>query len=143
MAGGVPVLLRVERMMPVFTHTRGGPIEPNSLLPHWYAAQRACGNRVCGLYSTKDTFVTTALEAGVTIAWLETQTGVNYLTLHRHYGRWMPSEAGRELDRFATLDPELFASTSPTVVTGNKPDRAQRREELAISAPSKCERGDS
>ena len=128
MAGGVPVLLRVERMMPVFTHTRGGPIEPNSLLPHWYAAQRACGNRVCGLYSTKDTFVTTALEAGVTIAWLETQTGVNYLTLRRHYGRWMPSEAGRELDRFATsirsfslpLRPRLLPVTSPTGHNGEK-----------------------
>jgi len=60
---------------PVFANTRGAPIEPNSLLPHWYAAQRALGVRVRGLYSTKDTFVTTALDAGVKIAWLETQTG--------------------------------------------------------------------
>jgi integrase len=132
--------LRMEPELPVFTHTPGGPIEPNSLLPHWYAAQRASGVRVRGLYSTKDTFVTTAPEAGVTIAWLE--TGVNYLTLRRHYGRWMPTDAGRELDRFATLDPELFASTSPTFVTGNKADREQRQEKLAMSAPSKCERGD-
>ena len=29
------VPLRVGPMMPVFAHTRGGPIEPNSLLPHW------------------------------------------------------------------------------------------------------------
>jgi len=56
-------------------------------LPHWYAAPRALGLRVRGLYSTKDTFVTTALDAGVKIAWLETQTGVNYLTLRRHYGK--------------------------------------------------------
>jgi hypothetical protein len=88
--------------------TLGGPIEPNSLLPHWYAAQRALGLRVRGLYSTKDTFVTTALDAGVKIAWLETQTGVNYLTLRRHYGKWMPSDGGRELERFAALDPTLF-----------------------------------
>src|SRR5262245_60013175 len=142
MAGGVPVLLRVERMMPVFTHTRGGPIEPNSLLPHWYAAQRACGNRVRGLYSTKDTFVTTALEAGVTIAWLETQTGVNYLTLRRHYGRWMPSDVGRELERFAALDPGLLAEFTPPVVTGNKRDREQRRETPPIPRISRCERGD-
>jgi hypothetical protein len=77
-------------------------------LPHWYAAQRALGLRVRALYSTKDTFVTTALDAGVKIAWLETQTGVNYLTLRRHYGKWMPSDGGRELERFAPLDPTLF-----------------------------------
>src|SRR5262249_10745576 len=51
-----------------------GPLDPNAFLPHRYAAQRACGIRVRGLYSTKDTFVTTALDAGVTIAWLEQQT---------------------------------------------------------------------
>ena len=56
--------LRVTPEDPVFTHTRGGPIELNSLLPHWYAAQRANGIRVRGLYSTKDTFVSTALQAG-------------------------------------------------------------------------------
>jgi hypothetical protein len=88
---------------------------------------------VRGLYSTKDTFVTTALEAGVTIAWLETQTGVNYLTPRPHYGRWMPSDAGRELDRFATLDPELFASSSPAFVTANKLNREQRQEQLTSS----------
>ena len=100
--------LRVEPTTPVFPNTRGAPIEPNSLLPHWYAAQRALGIRVRGLYSTKDTFVTTSLDAGVKIAWLETQTGVNYLTLRRHYGKWMPSDGGRELERFAPLDPTLF-----------------------------------
>jgi len=31
---------------------------------------------VRGPYSTKDTFVTKALDAGVTIAWWEQQTGV-------------------------------------------------------------------
>jgi hypothetical protein len=100
--------LHVEPATPVFPNTRGAPIEPNSLLPHWYAAQRALGLRVRGLYSTKDTFVTTALDAGVKIAWLETQTGVNYLTLRRHHGKWMPSDGGRELERFAALAPTLF-----------------------------------
>src|SRR5262249_59331542 len=82
--------LRTEPSTPVFTNTLGKPIEPNSLLPHWYACQRALGIRILGLYSTKDTFVTTALQAGVKIAWLETQTGVSYATLRRHYGKWLP-----------------------------------------------------
>jgi hypothetical protein len=77
-------------------------------LPHWYAAQRALGIRVRGLYSTKDTFVTTALDANVKIAWLETRTGVNYLTLRRHYGKWMPSDGGRELELFARRPDALW-----------------------------------
>jgi len=133
--------LRMEPELPVFTHTRGGPIELNSLLPHWYAAQRASGVGCVDSTRRRTPSSRPRLEAGVTIAWLETQTGVNYLTLRRHYGCWMPSDAGRELDRFATLDPG-FASTSPAFVTGNKADREQRQEKLAMSAPSKCEMGD-
>ena len=100
--------LRVTAELPVFTNTHGTAIEPNSLLPHWYAAQRGLGIRVRGLYSTKDTFVTMALQAGVRIAWLETQTGVNYATLRRHYGKWMPTDGASELERFRALDPALF-----------------------------------
>jgi hypothetical protein len=43
---------------------------------------------VRGIYCTKDTFVTTALKAGVKVAWLENRTGVGYATLKRHYGKW-------------------------------------------------------
>jgi len=119
--------LRVEPTAPVFAHTRGGPIEPNALLPHWYAAQRACGIRVRGLYSTKDTFVSTALELGATNAWLEQQTGVAYATLRKHYGKWMPEDRERELRRFAEAAPWLFSLStkvgSTHRVTGNKPRR--------------------
>jgi integrase len=142
--------LRVEPTMPVFHNTRGGPIEPNSLLPHWYAAQRACGIRVRGLYSTKDTFVTTALDAGVKIAWLEQQTGVNYATLRRHYGKWMPSDAARELERFATVDPSLLSS-DPRASARREPGElappgpatgATRKKSARIPGVAKCERGD-
>jgi integrase len=100
--------LRVTPEMPVFTNTVGKAIEPNSLLPHWYACQRALGIRVRGLYCTKDTYVTTALTVGAKIAWLEQQTGVAYATLRRHYGKWIPTEGESELSRFAALDPGLF-----------------------------------
>jgi len=95
---------------PVFTSTTETPIEPKSFSEHFYRAQRALSIRPRGLYCTKDTFVTTALEAGVKIAWLEQQTGVRYETLRKHYGRWMPREAGSELRRFAALDRSLFGS---------------------------------
>ncbi len=38
-----------------------------------------------------------ALRVVVKIAWLETQTGVGYATLRRHYGEWMPTEGDSEL----------------------------------------------
>jgi integrase len=118
--------LHVTPDIPVFTNTCGQPVEPNSLLPHWYACQRALGIRVRGLYSTKDTYVTTALQAGVKIAWLEHQTGVSYATLRRHYGKWMPTDGESELRRFAALAPSLFGgadcarSTDPTDTISKK-----------------------
>jgi integrase len=100
--------LKVTPEMPVFTTTTGTPIEPKAFSRHWYDCLRALGIRQRGLYCTKDTFVTTALNAGVKIAWLETQTGVNYTTLRRHYGKWMPIEGESELRRFEAHDPRLF-----------------------------------
>jgi hypothetical protein len=57
---------------------------------------RALGIRVRGLYvCTKGTFVTTVLsDTKVSHAWLEQQTGVNYLTLLRRYAKWMPLDRG-------------------------------------------------
>src|SRR5262245_65973268 len=60
------VPLRVEPVMPVFTHTRRGPIEPNSMFATLVRRAALVASGVRGLYSTKDTCVTTALEAGVT-----------------------------------------------------------------------------
>ena len=76
-------------------------IEPKAFASrYWYRCLRALGIRVRGIYTTKDTFVTTALRSGVKIAWLEQQTGVAYATLKRHYGKWMPREGESELRRF-------------------------------------------
>ena len=134
--------LHVTPETPVFTHTRGGPIEPNSFLPHWYAAQRACGIRVRGLYSTKDTFVTTALTAGVKIAWLEEQTGVAYATLKRHYGNWMPLDEAGELQRFAALEPSLFARPQAPVPPAGRGPKGQGPQPPGETRLSRCERGD-
>jgi hypothetical protein len=91
--------------------------------------------RVRGLYSTKDTFVTTALDAGVRIAWLEQQTGVLYATLRKHYGKWMPGD--RELRRFVEVAPGLFLSvTKPDAsdfVPGDNRKRGHRRKSSTIS----------
>ena len=110
--------LRVMPETPVFTNLIGRPIEPQAFCYHWYECLRALGIRQRGLYCTKDTFITTALSASVKIAWLETQTGVSYATLRRHYGEWMPTEGDSELRRFEAFDPTLFgvkeAKLSPT-----------------------------
>jgi integrase len=103
--------LHVTPEMPVFTNLQGNPVEPNSLLPHWYRCLRALGIRQRGLYCMKDTFVTTALSVGVKIPWLEQQTGVRYDTLRRHYGKWVPPENDSELQRFEVVEPALFTAS--------------------------------
>jgi integrase len=143
-----PELVRVLRALqplhvapetPVFKNTRGLPIEPNSLLPHWYRCLRALGIRQRGLYTMKDTFVTMALSVGVKIPWLEQQTGVRYDTLRRHYGRWVPQDRESELQRFATYEPGLFRANCA-------PRKRQRghnsRQLLDFAKPRECERGD-
>ena len=90
--------VRVEPDMPVFTNLDRAPIEPNSVLPHWYRCLRAVGVRVRGLYATKDTFVSLAMTRNVNPAWLEQQTGVAWATLKRHYGKYMRRQGKSEME---------------------------------------------
>jgi hypothetical protein len=90
---------------------------------------------VRGIYCTKDTFVTTCLQAEVKIAWLENQTGVSYATLRRHYGKWMPREGGSELRKFETLGRGLF---SPRLA----PKSRESAQVGDITKLEKCEEGD-
>jgi len=53
----------------------------------------------------KDTYISTALTAGVNTAWLEAQTGVRYETLRRHYGKWLRTEGTDQLKKMARLAP--------------------------------------
>jgi integrase len=70
----------------LFTHVYGKPIEPKTFSEHWRRCLRALGIRQRGLYATKDSFVTMAMERGAPPWWLEKQTGVRWETLRRHYG---------------------------------------------------------
>jgi len=96
---------------------------------YWYRCVRALGIRVRGIYATKDTFVTAALQANVKVAWLEAQTGVAYATLKRHYGKWITPEGASELERFATLEPTLFGGAPETTLPprGNVPGAIQAK----------------
>ena len=60
--------LQPRRVAPgdyVFTNVGGRPIEPKAFGTHCYGCPRALGIRVHGLYCAKDTFISTALSAGV------------------------------------------------------------------------------
>ena len=134
--------LHVTPEMPVFTNINGQPIEPNSFLAPWYRCLRALGLRQRGLYTTKDTFVTTALHAGAKPAWLEQQTGVRYETLRRHYGRWMAGEVESELRRFAAFDPTLFGAEAPKVLPRRKIGVTAGVQVPDFVKVMECERGD-
>lgn len=103
--------LKITPDTPVFTTTTGTPIEPKTFSAHWYRCLRALEMRQRGLYCTKDTFVTIALQHNVKIAWLEAHTGVSYATLRKHYGRWLPGGDEAELRRFEEAMPHLFRAT--------------------------------
>src|SRR5262245_15985881 len=124
--------LRVTPTTPVFTTTTGTRIEPKTFSSHWYDCLRTLGVRMRGLYCTKDTFVTMALRVGAKIAWLENQTGVNYATLRRHYGKWMTTEDRTEQQKFAGVDASLFAEAGEQAES-----RAQdERRKFATVAPT-------
>ena len=72
-------------------------ISSSETSPHWYDCLRALGLRVRGLYCTKDTYVSTALQAVRDPRWVEKQTGVALSTLKTHYEKWMPDPARDEL----------------------------------------------
>jgi integrase len=94
--------LRVAPDTPVFVNTVGRALEPRAF-PHWYSCLRALSIRTRGIYSCKDTYISTVLPVKP-IPWIEEQTGVSYATLRKHYGRWLPAvtdEASGALDRLA------------------------------------------
>lgn len=126
--------LHVTPEMPVFTNVAGGPIEPNSLLRHWYPCLRAEGIRVRGLYAMKDTYISTALTAGVNTMWLEAQTGVRYETMKRHYGKWLRLEGANQLRKIALSAGQLAPQLAPQ-------DFAEPQD-IEIAEEEECERGD-
>jgi integrase len=114
--------LHVTPESPMFLNIAGRPLDQQAFTnSHWYDCLRSLDIRQRGLYCTKDTFVTTALLAGVKPAWLEQQTGVSYETLRRHYGRWMAGEVESELRHFEAFDRTLFEGTAREVL----PQRAR------------------
>jgi len=81
------------------------------------------------------------LTAGVKIAWLEEQTGVAYATLKRHYGKWMPLDEAGELQRFAALEPSLFARPQAPVSPAGRGPEGQGPQPPRKTSLSRCERG--
>jgi integrase len=125
--------LHVAPEMPVFTNTNGRPIEPNSFRKPWYRGLRTLGIRVRGLYAMKDTYVSTALTAGVDIAWLEAQTGVRYETLKRHYGKWLRGQGPDQLEKLARLVPTLAPENVDDVQLREAIESVNAPRQLALS----------
>lgn len=77
---------------PVFRLGRGVLVRERIMERAWPSCLSELGIEYRGIYATKDTFVSLQLVAGAPPAWIEDQTGVDWSTLRRHYGRWMASE---------------------------------------------------
>ncbi len=136
---------------PVFVNTTGGPIEPKSFSEHFQKAQKELGIRVRGLYCTKKTYVSHALQTAGNPLWVEQQTGVAYATLKRHYARWMPSGDRAEVQRLALRFAEGANDAAERVEEGaENPDlcpseeasRAQSSQDAELEENFECEEGD-
>jgi integrase len=88
-----------EPAAPVFRHPDGGPVTRGRAGKVWHRVLRELGIRPRGMYALKHTYCFIALSRGVTPAWLEGQTGVDYGTLRKHYARFMPGEGADELSK--------------------------------------------
>ncbi len=106
--------LHLEPTRPLFTTTDGRPIEPKTFAAHWYRCLRSLSIRVRGLYCTKDTFVSLAMTAGAPVAWLEAQTGVNWVTLRTHYGRWITRQGEDVWSKIAPQNRDRGAQSPST-----------------------------
>jgi integrase len=99
----------------VFTTITGQPIEQSDFTnSHWYDCLAELDLTKRGLYSTKDTFVTLAMQAGCKPGWLEEQTGVSWSTLKRHYAKWATGHGKAE---FALMS-DFEAEVSPVFSSG-------------------------
>jgi integrase len=112
--------LRAKPTDPVFVNTDGAPIENQSFWTHWNACMRALGIRSRGIYALQDTYVSNALTAGVNITWLEQQVGVSYVTIRRHYGRYLAEFGRREVEKLDDLCPDLCLDEDADFQAGDK-----------------------
>jgi integrase len=139
--------LNVAPDAPVFLNTIGGAIEPKSFSEHFHKAQRALGLRVRGLYCTKDTYVSHALQTVRDPLYVEQQTGVAYSTLRRHYAKWMPSSERAEVRRLALLfesatDNSDGGGETPELSLSETASEGQSSQAVENEEGSKCEEGD-
>ena len=113
----------------LFKNTLGQPIEQRSFYRLFRDAVRVLEIRPRDLYATKDTYVSTAITAGVNLTWLSDQTGVAETTLRKHYGRFVHSSVADalELDK---IDPGVAASTPRRRRIGHRLDTVEKRRDV-------------
>ena len=70
-------------------------------------------------------------------------TGVNYVTLRKHYGRWMAGEVESELRQFATFDKTLFGRSQAQLFPRAVGSREQFRQAFEIVGVKNWSQGDS
>jgi hypothetical protein len=96
--------LHVTPEMLVFVNANGHPIEPNSMLPHWFRCPARLrdprARAVLDQGHLRDDGAARRCAQGVARG---SDGG------ERHYSEWMPSDDRSDLDRFLEFAPEFFA----------------------------------
>jgi len=113
--------LRVTESSYVFLNKDGRPIDSgNWAKDYWFAPMRAHGIRERKFYSTRHTYISTALSAGVNIKWISEQCGTSVTMIEKHYGKYIGTEgdaplrdllAGKSANESANLPPSHQKTT--------------------------------
>jgi len=110
----------------------GGPIHQGEWAREfWHRPLDALKIRKRKFYTTRHTFISIALTAGVNIKWLAEQCGNSVAMIEKHYGRFLAGEAEAQL---RLLDPSIGSDAGrPTPPKGGREPRT-RKPRFAVSA---------
>ncbi len=90
--------LRVTESSYVFLNKKGRPIDSgNWVKDYWFAPMRVLGIRERKFYTTRHTYISTALSAGVNIKWISEQCGTSVAMIEKHYGKYIGTEGDAPL----------------------------------------------
>jgi hypothetical protein len=71
---------------------------------YWSRSLRALGIRARRFYCTRHAYISWALAQGVNVQRIAQDCGTSLEMIHRHYGRWIPTDSDTNFDRLAVAE---------------------------------------
>lgn len=83
----------------------GGPLDPNEWArQYWRRCLRAVNIRARRFYCTRHAYISWALSHRMNVQRIAQDCGTSLEMIHKHYGRWMPTDSDADFDRLAAAE---------------------------------------